>query len=232
MVQRFSAKTAFSLRARLFQISRQTEGMNALAAPAYISEEEYRLREETASQKHEWFDGELFPMPGGTDNHTTLCFNLNVSLGVALQGSDFRGRNSEQRVKIEVTGLETYPDALIYRKPARFVGKGNSTLLSPKVIFEVLSPSTESYDRRGKFEQYKRIETLTDYILVAQDSICVEHFLRRGEDWLYRSFIARADVLPIESVAITLALDAIYDDLDLPEPLLSLPQTPSETEES
>ena len=202
--------------------------MNALAAPAYISEEQYRDGEEFASQKHEWFNGEVFPMPGGTDNHTTICFSLNVLLGNALRGTNFRARNSEQRVKIAASGLETYPDSVIYEKPARFVGTGNSTLLTPRVIFEVLSPGTGTYERCIKFEQYKRVETLTDYVLVAQDSICVEHFHRRGDDWLYRSFITRADSLFIDGVNATLPLDGIYEDLDLPEPLLVLPAASGE----
>ena len=197
--------------------------MNALAAPATISEEQYRDGEEFASQKHEWLGGEVFPMPGGTNNHTVIIGNLYFSLRLANRDANFEVRNSEQRVKVEASGLETYPDAVIFQKPARFVGRGNSTLLTPKVIFEVLSPGTETYDRGGKFKQYRRIETLSDYVLIAQDSICVEHFERRGDDWLYRSFITRADSLTIESVGITLPLDGIYEDLDLPEPLLVLP---------
>lgn len=206
---------------------RQTQGMNALTASRFISEEEYREAEEVSTQKHEWFDGEIFPMPGGTNNHTLIIGNLYFHLRLAVQASEFEARNSEQRVKVEATGLETYPDGVICEKPARFTGKGDSTLLTPQVIFEVLSQSTESYDRRGKFEQYKHIETFTDYVLIAQDSTCVEHFARRGDDWLYRAFIHRADSLKLESVGAQLALDAIYEDLDLPEPLLSLPPSSS-----
>ncbi len=205
-------------------------GMNALAAPAYISEEQYRDGEEFASQKHEWLGGEVFPMPGGTDNHTVIIGNLYHEIRLALRGNSHKARNSEKQVKVESSGLETYPDAVIFEPPGRFAGRGNQILLTPKVIFEVLSPGTESYDRQGKFGQYKRIETLSDYVLVAQDSICVEHFHRRGDDWLYRSFITRADSLTLESVGVTLPLDGIYEDLDLPEPLLVLPASANDND--
>lgn len=201
--------------------------MNVLTAPR-LSEEEYREAEEVSTQKHEWFDGEIFPMPGATDNHTVIIGNLYFCIRLALRESSFKVRNSEKQVKVEATGLETYPDGVIFQTPGRFTGRGNQILLSPQVLFEVLSPSTESYDRRGKFEQYKGIETFTDYVLIAQDSVCVEHFARRGDDWLYRAFIHRADSLKLESVGAELALDAIYEDLDLPEPLLSLPPSSDE----
>ena len=194
--------------------------MNALTATKFISEEEYRDAEETANCKHEWFQGEIYPMPGGTKNHTIIVGNIYFVARNALNLSIFEVHNSEQRVKIEATGLETYPDAVIYELPGRYIGKGESTLLTPKVIFEVLSQSTEKYDRRGKFEQYKQIESLTDYVLIDQNEICVEHFARTDAGWNHRSFIRRPDVLNVSSVEALLSLDDIYRRLDLPEPLL------------
>lgn len=194
--------------------------MNAQTATKFITEEEYRDAEETADCKHEWFQGEIYPMPGGTDNHTIIVGNLIVANGLAVRGTNFRARTSEQRVKIEASGLHTYPDAVIFEFLARYVGKGNSTLLTPKIIFEVLSESTEKYDRRGKFEQYKQIPTFTDYVLIDQNEISVEHFARTEAGWNYRTFIRRTDVLDLPAVGIAVPLSEIYRELDLPEPLL------------
>lgn len=194
--------------------------MSAQVATRYITEEEYRDAEEIASQKHEWFEGELFPMPGGTNNHTILVGNIYSVAKNAARGTNYRARNSEQRVKVAATGLETYPDAVVFEHPGSYIGRGSSTLLTPKVIFEVLSQSMEKYDRRGKWEQYKRIETFTDYVLIDQESISVEHFARHENGWNYRLFIRRSDVLTIDSIGISLPLSEIYEELALPEPLL------------
>lgn len=195
--------------------------MSALPQQAYISEQEYRDGEEISVIKHEWLDGEVFAMAGGTYNHSTLCNNVATAATIALKGRSCRARNSEQRVKIESNGQETYPDAVIFCPPARFTGTGDSTLCTPKVIFEVLSLSTEKYDRTGKFNLYKTIETFEEYVLIEQDRIWVDHFRRTPNgDWLHRSYISRSDVLSLESVGIQVTLEEIYDELDVPEALL------------
>ena len=98
----------------------------------YISEQEYRDGEEISTAKHEWFEGQVYAMAGGTFNHTTLCSNISRLIGNALLKKPCKARNGEQRVKVEATGLETYPDAVIFCPPTRFTGTGDSTLLTPK----------------------------------------------------------------------------------------------------
>ena len=200
--------------------------MSALRQLSYISAEEYRDGEEVSLVKHEWLDGEVFAMAGGTYNHSTLCSKIAAALDRALKGRPCKARNSEQRIKAESNGQETYPDAVIFCPPSRFVGKGNSTLLTPKVIFEVLSESTEKYDRTGKFTLYKTIKTFEEYVLVEQDRVWVDHF-RRDENgnWIHRSYISRSDILILSSVEIEITLEDIYDELDVPEPLLHLEPT-------
>ncbi|RYG60981.1 Uma2 family endonuclease [bacterium] len=191
--------------------------MNAQPQFSYISEEEYREGEEHSAVKHEWFRGEVFAMAGGTFNHTRICGNVHTSAKLALRGRPCSAHNGEQRVKVEANGLNTYPDAVIFCPPARFEGRGDSTLLTPKVIFEVLSPSTERYDRTGKFDSYAQIETFTDYILIDPERVSVEHFRRVEEGWLFRSFGRLADELQFPDLEISLPLAEIYEDLEVPE---------------
>ncbi len=193
--------------------------MNALQKPHYITEEEYRDGEEISDVKHEWLDGQVYAMAGGTFNHTRICGNAHSAAKAALRGKPCKAHNSEQRVKIVSNGQEVYPDAVIFCPPSRFVGKGNSTLLTPQVVFEVLSETTEKYDRTGKFNLYKTIDTFEEYILIEQDRVYVDHFWKNGDGWSHRSYAQRSDVLKLHSVGAELALDDIYDELELPESL-------------
>lgn len=183
---------------------------------AWISEDEYREGEEISDVKHEWLGGEVFAMAGGTFNHTTICTNLGRFVGNRLEGRRCRARNGEQRVKIEANGLNTYPDAVIFCPPARFEGTGDSTLLTPNVIFEVLSQSTAQYDRTRKFDAYQLIETLSDYVLIEQNEVRVEHFRRTPEGWLLVTYTEIEAALRLENVEIELPLSEIYEDLEVP----------------
>ncbi len=198
--------------------------MSAQRQLNWISEDEYREGEELSDVKHEWFAGEIFAMAGGTYNHTTICSNLGRFLGNRLAGRRCKSRNGEQRVKVEANGLHTYPDAVIFCPPTRFEGRGDNTLLTPKVIFEVLSPSTESYDRTRKFDAYQLIETLTDYVLIEAERVAIDHFQRTPEGWLLRSYGTREAALRFPDLEIELPLSEIYEDLEVPD-RAAAPQT-------
>lgn len=200
-------------------VSSQTQAMNSLPNPHYITEEEYRNGEEISTIKHEWLDGRVYAMAGGTFNHATICTNIAAAGKNTLKGMPCKARSSELRVKISSNGQELYPDAVIFCPPSRFVGKDDSTLLTPKVVFEVLSETTEKYDRTGKFNLYKTIEAFEEYVLIEQDRIYIDHFWKNGDDWSHRSYAKRDDVLKLHSVGVQIALDEIYDELDLPESL-------------
>ena len=185
--------------------------------PRYISEEEYDEMEELAAEKHEYFDGQVYAMAGGTNRHAVICANVTVALHTSLKGKPCRAVGGEQRVKIEATGLQTYPDALVYCPDARFAGKGDQMLLSPVVVIEVLSPRTEKYDRAGKWFHYQQLPSLRDYLLVTQSFIRVEHFHRHDdESWLLKSYDARDHVIKLESVECEIALSDLYDGIELP----------------
>lgn len=192
-------------------------------AEHFISEEEYLAMEEAATEKHEYYNGRIFAMSGGSNTHALLGLNAGATLRAALRGSQCRAVGSDQRVKIEKTGLQTYPDAAAYCLPARFQGRNNEMLLSPKIIIEVLSPSTEKYDRTDKFDHYKQIPELTDYILIAQERVLVEHFARHPDGgWLLRSYNDRESHVELKELGITLALSDFYEDVEAPSGLMPL----------
>ena len=184
--------------------------------PRYISEEEYDEMEEISNVKHEYFNGEVYAMSGGTNRHAVICTNVAAALHAALKGKPCRVVASEQRVKIEASGLQTYPDASVYCPDARFAGKGDQMLLSPTVLIEVLSPSTETYDRGAKFIHYKRLPSLCDYVLVTQAYILVEHFHRHdAESWLLKTYNELEHKVWLDSIECEISLADLYDGIEL-----------------
>ena len=192
-------------------------------AEHYISEDEYAAMEESSPIKHEYFNGRIYAMAGGSPAHNLLSHNVQGSLFARLRGKPCRGASSDQQVKIEATGLRVYPDALIVCPPERYDERFPNVLLNPAVIIEVLSPSTERLDRTDKFEHYRQIAALNHYILIAQDRVYVEHLQRNLEDvWTRRTHYQREDTLTLADLDLEIPLDEIYDRLDLPTGLLLL----------
>ena len=189
----------------------------------YITPEEYLEGEEVSPVKHEYYDGQVYAMAGGTNAHAIICSNTLVAFGSQLLGQECRAVGSEQRVKVEATGLHVYPDVSVYCQDARFDGAGDTNLLTPTVIIEVLSRSTAAYDRGDKFDHYKRIETLQDYVLIEQKRVHLEHFHRlENDEWLLRSFDSLDDALALPSVNCRVTLRQIYDGVNVPQGLLPL----------
>ena len=186
----------------------------------YISEAEYAEGEKISPIKHEWFDGEVFAMAGGTPEHSTITVNLAGVLSAQLRGRDYKIYNGQLRVKIAATGLLTYPDLSVVCSPARFDTNDPDSLLNPSVLIEVLSPSTENYDRTVKFDHFKQIESLTDYLLISTDCVRVEHYTRaENGSWNLQTFTLRSETVTLESADVELPLDEIYERLELPEGL-------------
>lgn len=186
------------------------------------TEAEYWALEETSPLKHEFINGQPYVMSDGTFNHTTICGNVFASAKARLRDNPCSARSNEQKVKSEKSGNTFYPDAVIFCPPSRFIGKGDHTLLTPTVIFEVLSPSTEATDRGGKFAAYRQIDSLTDYVLIEPERVFVDHYRRTPEGWLLRNYTRRDEALQFPDLGIELPLDEVYDELDVPEALLLL----------
>ena len=183
------------------------------------NEQEFWDYEEKSPIKREFINGQLYAMAGGTEAHADICGNTFAAAKARLRGKRCKAVNSELKIKVEVTGDSFYADASIHCPPSRFEGKGNHTLLTPAVIFEVLSPKTKARDREEKLLFYQKISTLTDYVLIDAERVFVEHFSRNTaeEDWRWRIHTRRADILRLPAVELELTLEEIYEELDLPE---------------
>lgn len=168
------------------------------AAPAKKwTPQEYLAWEQDQPTKHEYLDGEIFDLAGASAEHNDICANLLRELGNVLLDKPCRPRGSDQRVHIPETGLYTYPDALVVCGTPEYEDDKRLTLLNPTVIVEVLSESTESYDRGKKFRHYRSIPSLRDYLLVSQDDVWVEHYVRATDgNWVLH------DTLPGGTIAL------------------------------
>lgn len=179
------------------------------ARHATLSATDYLAFERAAEERHEFIGGEIFAMVGGTFEHSILTSNLSRCLGNALASSACVVCSPDMRVKIEASGRYTYADATVVCGPPRFDDERRDTLLNPTVLFEVLSDSTESYDRGEKFEQYRTVPSLTDYVLVAQRRPLVEHFHCQDGGWLLRP-LGLGDMLTLGALGCAIAIDEIY----------------------
>ncbi len=191
-----------------------------------LTEAEYLALERAAEFKSEFYDGEMFAMAGGTRWHSLIAGNLIREFGNRLKGRDCVPYESNLRVKVEATGLFTYPDLSVACGEQRFLDREMDTLLTPTLIAEVLSDSTERYDRSTKFDHYKKISSLREYLLVRQKEPVIEQYIRQqGADWLYRQAVGVDTTLAIPSLEITISLAEIFANVKfVPTPIR--PQTP------
>jgi len=184
-------------------------------ASQFITEDEYWELEDRSEIKYEYFNGEIFAMSGGSPEHAVLGLNAGAALLAQLRGKPCRVAGSDQRVKVEATGLITYPDAVGYCRPWRFDERNKDTLLTPTLIVEVLSPSTLNYDKGAKFDNYKQMESLRDYLLISQDKVQVEHYHRLDNgDWLLHTAAGLDAMIHIEELDCALALAELYDGIE------------------
>ena len=190
-----------------------TKNLVAVKTHPVFSDEEYLEFERFAQEKHEFLDGSVYAMAGESLAHSTICFNLNTIVGLQLRGKRCRGFSPNMKVATNEAGLFSYPDLMIVcGKPVKYDDKGD-VLTNPSVIFEVLSRSTENYDRGEKFLRYTNfIETLEDYILISQDKPLIEHYSKHGNSGWGKTEIEGLDaVLKLDSVDCEIALVELYD---------------------
>lgn len=176
-----------------------------------MTPDDYLILERRAETKSEFLDGEMFAMTGASRPHNLLAGNLYASLRAQLRERGCEIYFSDMRVKVSETGLYVYPDVVAVCGEAQFEDAEVDTLLNPKLIVEVLSKTTEDYDRGTKFLHYRALPSLTEYILVAQDQIHIEHYVRQSESWLLTETGRREDVIELPSVGARLALADVYD---------------------
>jgi Uma2 family endonuclease len=182
----------------------------------YIAPEEYLAFEREAEYKNEYFDGEIFAMVGASRKHNLIVTNMTREFSQQLKKKPCEVYSSDMRIRIPNANIYTYADLTVACGEPKFEDDHVDTLLNPDVIVEVLSKSTASYDRSHKFAYYRTIESLTDYVLVAQESVRVEHYARQPDSrWMLADFRSLEDVLQLDSVQCSLALGDIYDKVSL-----------------
>ena len=176
-----------------------------------ITEEEYLAVERKADTKSEYYAGEMFALAGASRPHNRIVTNLVVALDSQLKNRPCNVYSSDMRVRVS-SGLYTYPDVVLTCGEEIFADPKNDTLLNPLLIIEVLSESTEAYDRGKKFEHYQRMESLAEFLLIAQQPYRAEQFTRQADGTrLYREAHRPDDVLVIESAVCRLVLRDLYD---------------------
>jgi Uma2 family endonuclease len=186
--------------------------------PRYTPEEYLEL-ERAAEYKSEYINGEIYAMTGGTIEHNQITVNIVNALGNQFLGRPCRVFTGDVRIQVATARMYTYPDVAALCGPVELADERRDTILNPTTIFEVLSPSTEAYDRGYKFAYYRRLESLTDYVLVAQDRVWVEHHgLRNGIWQLVTEASDLEDSIHLPSLDCTLSLTQIYRNIEFPDP--------------
>jgi Uma2 family endonuclease len=179
--------------------------------------EQYLELERKAPYKSEYHDGCIYAMSGASREHNLIAGNLLSLINPQLEDRPCEVYMSDMRVRVSATGLYTYPDVSVVCGESQFLDREVDTLLNPTLIVEVLSPSTEAYDRGKKFDQYRRLESLREYVLVAQDEVLVLRYTRRGVEWILSEFRRMEEVLRLESVGCEMPLSAVYRKVKFPE---------------
>lgn len=186
-----------------------------------LTPEEYLRIEREAPFKSEYYDGEMFAMAGGGRFHSLIKVNIAGTLRGFLKGHRCTAYDSDLRVSIPGDGLYTYPDVSIFCEPMTFVPGTDDTATNPTLIVEVLSKTTEAYDRGRKFEAYRQLPSLREYLLVSQDAPLIERFTREGDDrWVLTTARGLDAVLPLDLLAAALPLAEVYDKVDFRAPEL------------
>ncbi len=173
---------------------------------------EYLAVEAKSETKHELVNGEIYAMAGGTPEHGRLSVNVQGELRNALRGRPCVVLNSDVRVQVKATGLATYPDASVVCGRLEVDPEDKNTVTNPVVLVEVLSESTETYDRDEKRAHYRQIPSLRDYLLVSQHERRVEHYHRNDDGtWTLRDVRAGGEVC-LDAIGCRVAVDAVYED--------------------
>src|SRR6266446_5235671 len=186
-----------------------------------LTEAEYLEIERGAESKSEFFDGEMFAMAGGTPQHSLIATNLAAEFNNRLKTHPCIPYNAALRIKIEGTALFTYPDLSVICGPLQFAEGTDDTVVNPTLLVEVLSDSTEAYDRGKKFEHYRQIGTLLEYLLVSQKEPRVEQFMRQADGhWLLNEAAGLEAALELPSLRISLSLAEVFAKVNfVPAPI-------------
>lgn len=176
--------------------------------------EEYLALEVDAEERHEFLDGEIISMTGGTPNHNEIASNFLVILKLALKSQPFRTFITDQRVWIPQMNQFTYPDLIVVPQPLEFQSGRKDTLTNPLLIAEVLSQGTRNYDKDLKFAAYRTIPSFREYILIDQYAVNVEHYAKTNEqEWIFREYKHLADRVVLSTLPVAFNLTDLYENI-------------------
>lgn len=193
--------------------------MSAVPKPL-LSPQEYLARERLAEFRSEFYRGEMYAMAGGSPRHSLIKTNLVCALCNALKGRRCTAYDSDLRIRVSATGLYTYPGASVICGELQFDDQHRDTVLNPTLLAEVLSDSTEAYDRGKKLGHYRQLASLREYLLISQDSPRLELFSRNADDtWTLTIASGLDQSLELPAIGVKLSLAEVYDKVDFtPEP--------------
>ncbi len=179
------------------------------------SPEAYLAAEAQAETRHEYRNGEILEMPGGTPAHNEIARMLVFWLTAGLRHQPYSIFIADQRLWIPAVNRYTYPDVMVTPRPPELQPGRRDTVMNPLWIAEVLSESTEVYDRTDKFRAYRTLPSLREYLLIAQDTIRVEHYRKQdAQTWLFTEYGDRQDVVNLPTLGVSLALAALYEAVE------------------
>lgn len=171
--------------------------------------DDYLRVEEESSTRHEFLEGEIVAMAGGTPEHAALAMAVGRQLGNQLEGTNCRVFSSDLRVRVVETGLITYPEVTVVCGPSERDPRSPTIVVNPALVVEVTSDSTEHYDRGAKLEHYMKVQSLRAVVIISHREKNVDVYERSGNDWSHRS-IGPSALAPVRSVGVTLDLEALY----------------------
>ncbi|MDX6501021.1 MAG: hypothetical protein QOG23_4281 [Blastocatellia bacterium] len=178
----------------------------------YVSPEEYLRLERQSEYKSEYVNGEIFAMTGASRKHNLVAGNIFRELSQQLRSRQCEAYVGDMRVKVTATGLYTYPDVVIVCGEPKFEDTFVDTLLNPTLLVEVLSQSTERYDRIAKSSYYRTLDSLSEHLLVAQDEVRLEQYVKQTDGrWVLFEYSALENVVELSSISCSLALRDVYD---------------------
>jgi Uma2 family endonuclease len=181
----------------------------------YYSPEEYLELEINSEERHEYIDGQIISMTGGTPNHNQIALNLSGGLNFALKRQPYRVFITDQRLWIPEKRIHTYPDVMIVQTPLTYEEGRKDTITNPLMIAEVLSKSTKGYDRDEKFAAYRTIGSFQEYILIDQYTMHVEQYCKTDNNkWIFSEYEDSDVILSLASVPFQILLTDIYDNVD------------------
>jgi Uma2 family endonuclease len=181
----------------------------------FLTPEEYLEIERLAEYKSEYYQGEMFAMAAANWSHNLIVVNVLAGLHAQLRSSPSEAYHCNMRVRVSATGLYTYPDVIVVCMKPQFLDGQRDTLLNPTLIAEVLSPSTEAFDRGRKFEQYRSLESLAEYLLVGSQRVSAELYARQPDGrWLLTAANSLSETLELPATGCRLSLADIYEKVE------------------